>query len=86
MFFIHNSSIKFHHVDIDECTTGDHNCTQNQDCVNLPGDYKCECISGYELLIGDTNETCEGSEYYYLLNFIIVATKLVHMYVFNVCI
>ena len=44
-------------LDIDECTTGTHNCTQNQQCVNSPGSFVCECISGYELL----NELCEGN-------------------------
>ena len=44
-------------LDIDECSTGEHNCTQNQQCVNRPGDYQCECISGYELLNGN----CEGN-------------------------
>ena len=44
-------------LDIDECSTGVHNCIQNQQCVNRPGDYVCECISGYRLV----NETCEGN-------------------------
>ena len=44
-------------LDIDECSTGVHNCTQNQQCVNRPGDYECECVSGYELV----NEICEGN-------------------------
>ena len=43
-------------LDIDECTTGVHNCIQNQQCVNRPGNYVCECLIGYELL----NGTCEG--------------------------
>ena len=44
-------------LDIDECSTGEHNCTHNQQCVNNPGDYQCECVSGYELLNGN----CEGN-------------------------
>ena len=39
-------------LDIDECSTGVHNCTQNRQCVNTPGDYECECFSGYELVDG----------------------------------
>ena len=46
-------------IDIDECSTGDHNCTQNQQCVNMPGTLICECVSGYELLNGN----CEGKYY-----------------------
>ena len=44
------------YIDIDECSTGVHNCTQNQRCVNSPGSFICECISGYGL----TNGVCEG--------------------------
>ena len=44
-------------LDIDECSTGEHNCAENQQCVNKPGDYQCECVSGYELLNGN----CEGN-------------------------
>ena len=47
----------FHVLDIDECTTGTHNCTQNQRCINSPGFYVCECAIGYELI----NGTCEGN-------------------------
>ena len=44
-------------LDIDECSTGVHNCTQNHlQCVNRPGTFICECSSGYELL----NGICEG--------------------------
>ena len=45
-------------LDIDECSTGDHNCTQNQWCVNEPGTFNCECFSGYELV----NGVCKGNE------------------------
>ena len=45
-------------LDIDECSTGDHNCTQNQQCVNKNGTFICECISGYRLSGG----TCRGNE------------------------
>ena len=40
------------YVDVDECTTGVHNCTQDQRCVNIPGGYDCECCSGYEKIGG----------------------------------
>ena len=47
------------YIDIDECSTGDHNCTQNHlQCVNRPGTFICECVTGYELL----NGTCEGNK------------------------
>ena len=43
--------------DINECTAGTHNCTQNQRCINMPGIFMCECVSGYEL----SNGACEGT-------------------------
>ena len=43
-------------LDIDECATGDHNCTQNHQCRNRPGTFICECHHGYEL----RNGICEG--------------------------
>ena len=49
--------LKCYFIDIDECSTGVHNCTQNQQCVNSLGTFSCECNSGYELL----NGTCEGT-------------------------
>ena len=41
-------------LDIDECSTGDYNCTQFQQCVNWPGDYQCVCVNG-------KNGTCKGN-------------------------
>ena len=39
-------------VDINECMgVGKDTCSQNNEtakCINLPGDYKCECPEGYK--------------------------------------
>ncbi|XP_077765416.1 nidogen-2 isoform X1 [Canis aureus] len=43
-------------VDVNECATGSHHCGPNSMCVNLPGSYRCECRSGYEL--ADDRHTC----------------------------
>lgn len=45
-------------LDIDECSTEIHNCSQlqNEQCDNRPGTFVCECISGYEQL----NGICKG--------------------------
>ena len=52
-------------LDIDECSTGDHNCTQNQQCVNMLGTFICECIGGYELVNGN----CEGNQHVMIILF-----------------
>ena len=49
-------------IDINECTTGTHNCTQNQRCVNTPGNFMCKCVSGYEF----SNGVCKGTLKYFL--------------------
>ena len=41
----------------DECSTGNHNCTQNQQCVNRNGTFISKFINGYELV----NGICEGN-------------------------
>jgi len=41
--------------DIDECTTGSHNCHPMAKCVNLPGTFMCRCFSG---MSGDGVNEC----------------------------
>lgn len=37
-------------VDVNECTTGSHNCTDiNGICTNTNGSFRCDCIAGYTL-------------------------------------
>ena len=33
--------------DIDECATGSHSCDARAVCTNTPGNFTCECQSGY---------------------------------------
>ena len=34
-------------LDLDECTTGQHSCSLNADCLNTQGSYSCACKMGY---------------------------------------
>ena len=43
--------------DVDECTTGTHNCQQQ--CTNTPGSFTCGCNSGYRLLANGYH--CQGT-------------------------
>ncbi|XP_047735451.1 fibrillin-1 isoform X4 [Hyalella azteca] len=36
-------------VDIDECASGDHECTGGQECHNRRGSYTCQCPTGFRL-------------------------------------
>ena len=36
-----------HHLDIDECKIGSHNCGENSTCVNAFGSYACFCNVGF---------------------------------------
>ena len=44
-------------LDIDECTTGTHNCKSTERCINKPGRFTCKCANGYR----SVNKTCEGT-------------------------
>jgi hypothetical protein len=51
-------------TDIDECETGDDDCSDTQACVNEDGDFSCECSEGTE---PDGNactnvDECDGAE------------------------
>ena len=47
----------FHYFsDIDECTTGTHNCSDHAVCNNTKGGHNCTCKKGF---IGD-GENCTG--------------------------
>lgn len=49
----------FYFLDIDECTTGVHECNPKTEyCFNKKGTYACHCANGYQLLNGG----CEGNK------------------------
>ena len=37
----------FVHTDIDECTEGLHNCSENAECHDVEGSYNCICNRGF---------------------------------------
>ncbi len=43
-------------IDINECATDTHLCTQN--CTNTNGSYICDCTSGYQL--NEDGFQCDG--------------------------
>ena len=45
-------------LDVNECNTGAHNCTQK--CTNTDGGFKCSCNKGYRLANDDV--TCSGNQ------------------------
>ena len=59
MFVVDSNFILHYCLDIDECTTGDHNCKSNERCVNKPGGFICKCAGGFRSM----DNTCEGIMY-----------------------
>ena len=49
--------------DVNECTTGTHNCDVNAVCNNTRGSYNCTCKDGFH---GD-GKTCKGNEFSQLI-------------------
>lgn len=36
-------------LDIDECTMDKTACDSNQNCINTPGSFRCECKIGFSM-------------------------------------
>ena len=52
-------------TDIDECSLGTDNCSENADCENFPGSFTCECHAGYEgdgVTCNDIDECFAGTD------------------------
>lgn len=56
-----------YHADIDECTSGGHNCdsTERATCTNTIGSYLCSCKEGY---LGDRKSCIFPPGHYIVVN------------------
>lgn len=54
-FMVMNKTLFDFILDINECETGVHGCSQM--CINVDGGFNCACYYGFTLL--DDRETCE---------------------------
>lgn len=53
------------HTDVDECSTGNHRCSQHASCENTEGSYRCQCYQGFTgngIMCKDINE-CQTQNY-----------------------
>ena len=50
-----------HVLDVDECATNRHNCSDRMDCIDTMGSYVCVCKEGYNVSIGFEDE-CQGKQ------------------------
>ena len=46
-------------IDINECETNQHNCSDRMNCRNTNGSYECTCKEGYNFSMG-YEEECQG--------------------------
>ena len=70
-------------ADIDECETGEHNCSQT--CSNTLGSFECKCRAGYSLQ--DDGVTCAGRHSYihtYVHIRTLYACVSLYLYVYDV--
>ena len=44
---INSNKNDIYFLDIDECSTGQHDCHVHAMCTNIPGKYECNCRGGY---------------------------------------
>ena len=63
-FHWYTTLILLFHVDIDECTQGLDNCSENAVCTNTVGSYTCTCSIGF---VGD-GTSCIGEIYTNIYN------------------
>ena len=54
-------ALHFGSLDIDECSSGTHDCHENANCTNIPGSFNCSCNKG---LIGD-GRSCAGISFFH---------------------
>jgi hypothetical protein len=54
MLYVHSL---FLFLDINECFTGSHDCSNNAECVNSYGTFHCKCNAGFT---GD-GQLCHGN-------------------------
>ena len=52
-------------LDIDECSTFSHNCSQL--CQNTEGGHKCYCVEGYRLALDNKTCHCKSTKYSYCM-------------------
>ena len=72
-------------LDVNECETGDHNCTQT--CINTLGSFKCKCRAGYSLQ--DDGVTCTGMHSYiraYAYSVCMCQSVFVYVWCASVCV
>ena len=52
------SSFSSYLIDINECSGKSHGCHIDADCINTPGNYTCQCKSGF----GGSGTQCKGTD------------------------
>ena len=51
------------YIDIDECAANTHKCGTTGRCENTKGSYICHCGHGYNVIIENNFQYCQGKQY-----------------------
>lgn len=62
-------------TDIDECATDRNACASNQNCINLPGSFECECKNGFNL--DKALNACVGKVIHWKLRILIALRNVI---------
>ena len=66
------------YADMDECSYGLNNCTDNADCIDKEGGFDCQCSEGF---IGNGFINC-SSQYQLTLNLVFICDDM-HILSYN---
>lgn len=69
--------------DIDECTVDKTACDSNQNCINMPGSFRCECKIGFTMdkvvnaCVGES--IFEGNVFYGIFNGVELRIRFIYL-------
>ena len=69
----------YYFLDVNECTAGTDNCSDDAACTNLSGSFRCACNSGFSDTLSDGTQ-CDGKKRTTMTNFVVRIFRYQRMY------